>query len=213
MSVYSDMGASCKPEWAENGETCPYGYVLHVPMSSFTVHHEVTVLNGVAMALSCLPFILIIAFLGQLICGGRKVSAVLALILYFSVEATTLVLKWSIRDRRPEGSCMISCGMPSGHSSGSMAIFFWLFLKGDTLVYALPLLMVPWSRWELLDHSFGQICAGSGLGIGFALLYYSIMRYLDQNFPRWIPGRCCGLKEDNVFGAEPWKLSEDKALV
>ena len=87
-----------------------------------------------------------------------------------------LMLKPWLQQPRPSGSCLRSKGLPSSHSALSMAWSTAAALRGwptrsrAAFVMVAVLLLVPWARVELRDHSVNQVCFGCSVGFVIALL-------------------------------------------
>merc|ERR1712079_583522 len=111
------------------------------------------------------------------------------------------LVKPLIEQRRPVGSCLTSCGMPSGHSLNSISLLTWLtceiFLaqavsSGQRIRhFALVLLLlgpVGWSRTCLRDHSWAQVGVGSSLGLFVGCAWAAFLRMGPL---RAAYGACC----------------------
>jgi len=84
--------------------------------------------------------------------------------------ANEALLKRLLRQPRPESSCLKSNGMPSSHSALSLA-WSWTMSRWPAPFRAVIvfLLLVPWSRVQIGDHSVSQVVVGGVLGAGAAL--------------------------------------------
>ena len=114
----------------------------------------------------------------------RNVIELFSVVLFWVIYGITIWLKYVVSEPRPAGTCLESCGMPSGHSSISIGFLIWYLAidYGGKWKYAfLVLTLVPWSRWQLQDHSFAQCIFGSLLGtmlaLGWVALFMGVRRH------------------------------------
>merc|ERR1719272_1649704 len=120
----------------------------------------------------------LICFIGCLIRYRGSREAITLLFFPCVLAVVMVVLKTIIAQKRPEGSCLTSCGMPSGHSMSSIGLLTFLVCELVTrssmdgvpreqllVVLAIIFLPVPWSRVQLHDHSVAQVIAGSMVGL------------------------------------------------
>jgi len=152
-----------------------------------------SVLVLLAILYSLLPFLLV---------GGMVVFSVWTRRLFwcFGVGLVVITLavnegmiKRLIQEKRPDGSCLLSFGMPSSHSAMSMGLLTWILCEmiiGQSLIptmlfarrgwisiiFTFTNFPVPFSRVILKDHSTLQVFVGSGVGIGIAILYFLFLR-------------------------------------
>lgn len=191
IDVSSDF---CRPSWAGE-ELCPFGTEAGLLFTKYTWPNESgrTVLTYIAAGYSLFP--LLGAFGPMLFFLATRGTRELAT-LFISMLSTAvmLLLKLCFHHPRPTGSCLLSCGMPSGHSMQSICLLTWLMLEvwyGTGALQLLPgnrseffvsallccvCVPVGWSRVELHDHSILQVCAGSFVGFLVGLLWFSVMR-------------------------------------
>jgi len=121
-----------------------------------------------ATVLSFLPWVLGAAvFAGSLQPGRMRQLLPVTLVVMIANEA---LLKRLLRQPRPESSCLKSNGMPSSHSALSLA-WSWTMSRWPAPFRAVIvfLLLVPWSRVQIGDHSVSQVVVGGVLGAGAAL--------------------------------------------
>mmetsp|Transcript_52071 Transcript_52071/g.151306 ORF Transcript_52071/g.151306 Transcript_52071/m.151306 type:complete len:265 (+) Transcript_52071:88-882(+) len=222
-----DVGAgqssgSCKPAWAVQEMPCPYGHLSGPPQSHYTMPKDSpTWLDYVAAFYSWAPFVLAIGFpLAFLWTRGTR--EILGICHFWLVCLLMVVLKAIIGLPRPAGSCLTSCGMPSGHTMQSMAFFTWLLLevfaskkmstlgKGmHLLVGGILLLPVGWSRTQLSDHSWAQVIVGGAVGIVWTLGWFWLLR---QRVTYWFLKMICAnitfltrnYPPDGVEEEAPW---------
>jgi len=182
--------ARCLPEWQVRGEKCPYGHVAGFGPAKYTWPHpvDVTWLHYIAAFYSLVP--VFIAFLFPLLfLWTRGTRELLAVVFFWLQLPVVLVLKAIFAERRPEGSCLVSCGMPSGHTIDSMGFVFWIALEIIMLrslslrqkslwlaAWGVFLLPVGWSRTFFLDHSWAQIIVGGAVGMICGGLWYLFLR-------------------------------------
>ncbi len=188
-------------KWFSSPPPCEYGSLIRIPFSSFTAPSYASVADILAMIYSCVPMA-IVASIVCFACFTRKFLASLVFLLLFLVHfPVTEILKISIRQSRPLGSCNGNFGMPSGHSFACLSFlsFFFCFLflrqifspahfshltpshsgpqptlKKKTQIFfllCLLLLPVPWARVQLRDHSPAQVSAGAALGVCWGVLW------------------------------------------
>jgi len=171
---------------------------VHLPGSSLTWPSNASVLDGVAAFYSSLPLVIfVLEVIALLLIRGLREFVLLAFMPIFLFM--TFFLKKLIRQPRPYGSCLTSCGMPSGHSIMSIGIAVFLLLElftrslqksrqSRTTLYIFTgfivvlLFPVPWSRVQLHDHSVAQVLVGTAVGVVVGVLYFIALR-------RWLAPR------------------------
>jgi membrane-associated phospholipid phosphatase len=179
--------SKCYPQWKLEGKKCPYGTKL--PMS-VTKAKNTTIFNYLSIIGSYLIFISVALFYYQI--WSLPIERKYKFILGFSlpiVTTTNNILKKSFLIKRPDGSCSLSCGFPSGHSTTTAYIAgISIFLSNYTnspkskqihkiLSYTTIALwfITILSRVGNNDHSVGQVVAGSLEGFLFAYITYAIL--------------------------------------
>lgn len=117
--------SQCQPAWYANTQTCPYGTAI--PFFDVTVPNDPSGWQVVGIGYGFIPWILCVMILLVFIVrrGTREFS--LGLLPLFTAGIVAIV-KVSVKQARPEGSCLSSCGMPSAHSATSTALFLYLVL-------------------------------------------------------------------------------------
>lgn len=183
----------CVPDWSVEAKPCPYGQDIWIPFSSFTWHpEEAGVVEVVATFYSTIPFIIFATILG--LCFMFRGTRELAALGLWCFESTVMtVAKAIIQQPRPVGSCIISCGMPSGHSISALCYLTWLLLEAYNknnkeyfaeertkhfLAILLCVLFLPvtWSRIFLHDHSLEQVTVGGIVGASVGGLWFLFMQ-------------------------------------
>eukprot|EP00931_Biecheleriopsis_adriatica_P054621 TRINITY_DN32153_c0_g1_i1.p1 TRINITY_DN32153_c0_g1~~TRINITY_DN32153_c0_g1_i1.p1 ORF type:complete len:245 (+),score=24.31 TRINITY_DN32153_c0_g1_i1:80-814(+) len=197
---------ACLPEWFKKGESCPYGHTAGFLGGTFTWPEPSSVqwIDYVAAFYSLNPFLLLLTILlmGLWSRGARELFA---FVFFFVGNVVMGVAKLIIQQPRPEGSCSVSCGMPSGHTLTSISFFTWIALeviyaqsikspqKGMILTVAGALLIpVGWSRTVFNDHSWGQVLVGASMGIVLGcfwcwLLSHRFTLWLVKLLKAWMP--------------------------
>jgi len=180
---------SCTPAWSVASAPCPYGSHFKLYASDFTWPHSAGLVDYLAMFYSSVPFLLLIVIWILLIYyrGQRE----LATFVYFPLMAGIVcqTVKHLVMQIRPDGSCLTSCGMPSGHSNVAIGVATLLLCElfsrdanpgiGKALPATFVILMlfpVPWSRVWLNDHSVPQVLVGSLLGMASGVIYHVFLR-------------------------------------
>ena len=134
------------------------------------------------------------------------------------------ILKSVIKQSRPSGSlCTTTYGMPSGHSSMSLAWIALLALdmtvsKSRSLSIPLVvvtlslflLLPVPVSRVILGDHSASQALAGSLLGLAIGSVWFAITIPVRKALAPYQGTRLLWLFNHNYSPLVPAKSAEDE---
>lgn len=209
MDVNSDV---CRPVWDLNGNICPYGYPVDVPFSNWTYRHGANFIDIIAGILSCAPLLLMLyTHIG--LYYRRKCSQLFGALLFYVVGAVIFIGKVIAVQKRPQGTCLTSCGMPSGHSAESFAFVVWFFLTLNESYYlTLPLIFVPWSRWFLLDHSFAQITVGSCIGVLLAFGWFRIAVFLCERRPTGMNCVLTWFQDDLSFKRSSTSTVEDEHL-
>eukprot|EP00929_Paragymnodinium_shiwhaense_P074259 TRINITY_DN37991_c0_g1_i1.p2 TRINITY_DN37991_c0_g1~~TRINITY_DN37991_c0_g1_i1.p2 ORF type:complete len:223 (+),score=34.27 TRINITY_DN37991_c0_g1_i1:64-732(+) len=188
--IYGDV---CAPQWAKGGQICPHGVLVALPLSDMTRHNNSTFLDNVANVYSAVPLVVIVLMVVALVARRGLRELLMFGLCPVIVDPVTVLLKMIFAQPRPIGSCMTSCGMPSGHSSASISLLVYILLDlasrwkhgertaavmWQSIVAAVVLAPVPWSRVQLRDHSLQQVCAGSLLGALVASGYFLAVRAL-----------------------------------
>mmetsp|Transcript_17661 Transcript_17661/g.40912 ORF Transcript_17661/g.40912 Transcript_17661/m.40912 type:complete len:235 (-) Transcript_17661:77-781(-) len=193
MSIHVDV---CEPQWAKQGLECPFGSAAGLMGAQFTWPMDPTFLDGVAAFYSGPVFLCAMygpAALVILTCFGMA-SWTLFIVPVISVFSNN-IFKRLFLHARPVGSCLISCGMPSGHSQLTIMLAVFILLEvctrrqlgrivsGVVVAAVIVLLLpVPWSRVQLRDHSVGQVLIGSSVGCLEAGLWYLLVRFVLCKF-------------------------------
>jgi len=180
----------CEPEWYSKGMDCPYGVPFGPPMGYFTWPKEDDrqVLHYLAAFYSVMPFLLAVGF-PILFVFTRGLREMLAIIFFWGHKAVMRCLKHMAAQKRPEGSCLHSCGMPSGHSLDGASFLMWfvlevafsrsLSLREKVLCIAAVCAVfgpVAWSRLFFKDHSLSQVSVGTGVGILCGIAWYALLQ-------------------------------------
>jgi len=180
---------SCIPAWSVAGRTCPHGSLIKLFASDFTWPNSVGPMEYIAMFYSSVPFLSLIVIVLLLIYhrGQRELAA----FVYFPVVTgfVSFTLKHLLQQIRPDGSCITSCGMPSGHAIMAIGVATVLLCElfsrdaitgiGKALPATFVLLIlfpVPWSRVWLNDHSVPQVLVGSLVGMAVGVMYHVFLR-------------------------------------
>eukprot|EP00434_Breviolum_minutum_P024902 symbB.v1.2.021993.t1/scaffold1933.1/size95709/2 len=213
---------ACVPQWAKAGQSCPFGVKAGILMGTWTWPNEgATWIHYVAAFYSFMPMTLIFAIL-LLGLWTRGLREVLAFIFQFLCLIVMYILKMIIKQPRPEGSCSISCGMPSGHTLETIGTFVWICLemcyastissrqKGVVIGVA-GLLLIPtgWSRTVLHDHSWEQVAMGALCGTLLAISWYALLQqrvtlWLLKLVKAWLPFMELNYPVDGVVEEAPW---------
>jgi len=195
--------------------------------ATFTWPENPTFLDGLAAFYSGPVFFCAMygpAALVLLTCFGLA-SMTLCVVPVISVF-TNALLKGLVADMRPTGTCLTSCGMPSGHSQTTIAVATFIVLEVCTrrhsgrvlpstvlIVVALILLPVPWSRVQLDDHSISQVLIGSCVGLLEAGLWYLFVRFVLAKFFPILESWTIVLKDDYNQPELDATLGESERLV
>lgn len=181
---------ACRPEWLSEGPKCPYGAVVGPPMGTFTWPHEDarSWIHYAAAFYSVAPTILAFGF-PVLFLFTRGLRELLAIAFFWLHKCVMWGLKDMAAQRRPVGSCIQSCGMPSGHSMDAASFLTWFVLevalarsiksthKALYIVIACVILgPVAWSRVFFNDHSVAQVVAGTAVGIACGSVWYLLLQ-------------------------------------
>lgn len=131
-------GASqCLPHWIHLPSGCPYG--AHLP-GDVTMPSNATALEEMAVLSSYVPYLTVVFLVVMLVIQRQGKTLKYLSFIAFTVIANELVLKKMFAEPRPGalgpvvtdklrkmGSCNVSCGMPSGHSTMAMG-FLTMFI-------------------------------------------------------------------------------------
>lgn len=222
---------ACFPEWFVQERDCPYGRASNVPLANFTwpKDHSSWVAY-IAAFYSLMPLLVgvgpALAFVWTR--GTRELLAVVFFVFY--VAPVVFIMKHIVADRRPEGSCLVSCGMPSGHALDCVSFLTWCALEiafsktvnpTRKICYVTALLAVflpvGWSRIVLRDHSLRQVLVGTVIG---ALMGTSWYLFLCQRFCLWtikaveaqVACLCSNYPLDTPLVEIPWCVTQNAEL-
>uniref|UniRef100_A0A7S0FCX9 Phosphatidic acid phosphatase type 2/haloperoxidase domain-containing protein n=1 Tax=Pyrodinium bahamense TaxID=73915 RepID=A0A7S0FCX9_9DINO len=187
---------ACLPEWSLQDKPCPHGHVSGVPLSHFTWHQDgASWVDYAAAFYATAPFALAVGFPAWFL-WTRGTKEILGTAFFWLLALVVVVLKLAIGQPRPPGSCLTSCGMPSGHTLESVGFFAWLLLEvarsqrtsslGKCLLLACGgtlLLPVGWSRTVSQDHSWPQVIAGGAIGVCMGAGWFWL---LNQRCTYWL---------------------------
>lgn len=192
---FDDYSQACVPDWFREGKSCPYGVDAGLPLSPMTWPHNPTWQHYIATFFSAMPFFMAFG-IPMLFVLRRGTREIIGILLFWSMLPVMLLAKITLEMPRPLGSCLTSCGMPSGHALTAMGFFAWLtceicfnpHLSSQqkrivTSLWGILLLPVGWSRTVLGDHSWAQVHVGSLLGISVGLAWYVC---LNTRLVAWI---------------------------
>jgi membrane-associated phospholipid phosphatase len=197
--------------------TCPHGTQIHAPASPFTMPTDSGLYQYFGVLWSLIPAVILflnmtlvvvsILYALRISCRGggtsaEKVRAFLhrvkfPLILYIFFPLTTgqVVVRaehGGIASPRPPTSCLMSCGMPSGHNVIVWGISMLLLMdlmrlqpKPKLKRYIMMLLFaitvpMPLARVATNDHTVTQVFAGVMIGILTATMYYLLVEKLSH---------------------------------
>lgn len=205
MTVHGDF-VGCHPRWSIGHEgaaaNCPYGQAALIPFATLSIPKDSSFFEVIGVIYSATPFFAVL--LNTILIVVRRRTMETGWLLYTTFSGVlALGIKAIIRQPRPR-SCLLSCGMPSGHSV--FAVGVWLVLLWDLVVQvpditfnsrccrlallSLMMLPVPWARVEIGDHSLSQVLAGSSLGIFTAITWiFFIWPQLEKQIERYMPVR------------------------
>ncbi|KAF4673126.1 hypothetical protein FOL47_010972 [Perkinsus chesapeaki] len=116
----------CEPEWYTNSSSvCPYGTLL---IGGVTAPNNVGFFEAVSLiygycVYAAMLFMILIMLWRR---GLREYSFVIFFLVIFVINE--LGWKHIVPQVRPVGSCNLSCGMPSGHSAVSVAMWISIML-------------------------------------------------------------------------------------
>jgi len=210
MSSFLDLDFShkaCHPTWySEDKTACPYGKAIPLPFSRFTWHDPLTFMDVVAAILSSAPFALCLYILWRIF-WKKGISDVASALLLILTGIFTFIVKAIVQQPRPSHSCLVTCGMPSGHSVACIGLFVWFLLVGHSRYGSIPLLFVPWSRWFLSDHSLAQVCIGSIFGCVLAFGWFHGILYIRKRKPECLSRLLSWCKDD--FPRKPIVFQEE----
>jgi len=185
----SSGDARCTPPWAAEDRPCPHGHRTGPPFSGgFTFPQDhATGLDYVASFYACIPLMLAIGF-PLVFLWTRGTREILAVIYFWLLTLLEYVLKPIFGMPRPPGSCLTSCGMPSGHTLVSVGFFLWLVLEvARSRALSMPvkslwlfvggILLVPvgWSRTVTHDHTWAQVIVGGVIAMVAALGWFGLL--------------------------------------
>eukprot|EP00933_Yihiella_yeosuensis_P028885 TRINITY_DN22661_c1_g4_i1.p1 TRINITY_DN22661_c1_g4~~TRINITY_DN22661_c1_g4_i1.p1 ORF type:complete len:265 (-),score=45.94 TRINITY_DN22661_c1_g4_i1:169-963(-) len=183
VAATRDLG-HCAPSWKVQAMECPYGHESGMLSGKFTWPVAPDLAQYAAMFYSFSPVIMLfLPLVCFLVTRGVRELICMAYVGYAAL--VTLPLKAIVQQARPIGSCLTSCGMPSGHSMLGLGFFTWfameVFSKNQKSTQQKALLLaaagvlllpIPWSRVALHDHSLQQVIVGSCVGLIMTIPWY-----------------------------------------
>eukprot|EP00434_Breviolum_minutum_P002766 symbB.v1.2.002433.t1/scaffold129.1/size311234/22 len=187
------------------------GIPVPLPASDFTWPDGNTTADWYAALLCTLPFDWVLLWLVLLLrCRGVR-EVVLGGLL--SIDYLVIVvLQNSFQEPRPKGSCLTSCGMPSGHAVLCVSLMCWISaelaqrlpsprsLVLILLVVALHL-PVTWAKVHLRDHTEKQVLCGALVGACLGFGYFRLLRKCHLGLAAWL---CQKGLVDNYEGKEDY---------
>ena len=147
------------------------------------------IINGELAIISLIPTLLFIKLLVMSFLTKNTKCRALFGIMLVSIIVAEFILKHSFKQSRPEGAWSGSYGMPSGHSSVSICLFFfWAFycFRGDFHYIFLPISAlfvtnVAISRLYLGYHNITQVAGGFATGTALSIVYlWCLAFYLNK---------------------------------
>jgi len=193
----------CAPDWFQEHRPCPYGTVIQLPKAGFTWPSHPSASDGLAVAFCTEPF-LIGCILLCLILRTRGLRELAGLVFLAEDSLVHEILKVVLGpNMRPQGSCLITCGNPSGHcmtAYGVAAILiceefrchsYCLRRVASISLVCILLLPMPWARQHLHDHSCLQTFTGSLCGFFNGLLFELFLFWFMTKYGSAIVRRTC----------------------
>ena len=178
-------------KWFSTPPPCKNGELKRVPVSSFTAPTSPSIWDIMAMFFSLVPLFIVVCLCIFAAYTRQFRQSVVWTAFFFMHFPITELLKIIIRQRRPEGSCNLNFGMPSGHSFAALSVLvFALFrFRFSPVLLGLAILMlapVPWARVQLRDHSVAQAAVGGVLGATWGLVWVRfqspLIKWLARRF-------------------------------
>lgn len=138
-----------------------------VGLLEVTIPYDCDATTALAVAISFVPWVL--GTFAVVCCRAHHLLRAMALCSLIVIACNEGMIKKLVRQPRPVGSCLQSQGMPSSHTMMSVAwlVVLYTYRRGCTWFdTANPsLVLVPWARWHLHDHSAAQVAVGGGVGL------------------------------------------------
>lgn len=184
----------CEPPWAEKGGNCPHGWKLEIPaLASLTVPRQPSCADYLAIGLSLVPVMVSLAAFLRLFLKRGVQEALFIFLFPLLLGVSDLFLKMFFHQSRPEGTCLTTCGMPSGHSISICGVALYILYScwrcSDTRIAhrracaAISIALVfavAWSRVHLHDHFVDQIIVGALCGSCISLCYIIFLRLVVE---------------------------------
>lgn len=186
---------SCRPQWSLNGEPCPSGWQVPLPTAALTWPKHAGLLDVVSVIFCCVPLVMLVA--NFLLLALRRTLRELLLFAFYPCLLQLIIgasQHLVFDDPRPARSCLVSCGMPSGHCATALSVFALLVCevrrcapprwssgrRAPVVAFAsVALLPIPLARVQLGDHFPRQAAAGSATGVVIGILYFLLLRQLQ----------------------------------
>lgn len=145
----------CHPQWRVNSTSvCPYGHPFPFPKTDVTIPTELDLGICICVFYGITPFVIVGLSILDCTCRsvknrgvGTREASFLGFLLII-VALNELVFKALARQERPQGSCILSCGFPSGHSTMAFGFFVLCFLDASYRVMPKVPLTVDAARDE-----------------------------------------------------------------
>ena len=122
---------SCVPQWASLNAECPYGRRLPLDV---TLPNNPDFWQNLSVLYGYIPWVLCFG-IGVLFLVYRGSRELAVGSLAGLTAAINELVKLGIKQARPIGSCLTTCGMPSSHSAVAVGLFLYLTLDAAYRVH------------------------------------------------------------------------------
>jgi membrane-associated phospholipid phosphatase len=148
---------SCTPSWSSAGESCPYGRKLPLEV---TLPNDPDFWQVVSVALGYTPWIISLGILILFLIYRGTRELFIGLLPALTAGINELV-KLGIKQARPTGSCLTSCGMPSSHSAVAVSLLLYLVLDAAYRIERVKLVIIGMTDvWATLKQASAKLAKG-----------------------------------------------------
>jgi len=159
----------------------------YIPLELTYIVYKKNDLTGLLLGFSSLIPLTCFASLVTLFLYTKDTTIQYALLGFVCLEIINSILKYILKQQRPEKSPISGFGMPSDHSGLSFYIATSLVLTCKfsfslNIVFVLVASTVAYSRFYLHYHSLYQVLCGGCIGVLFGMIWWEIKNPLILNF-------------------------------
>ena len=155
--LFRKISMSCQPAWYQAGETCPYGRKLPFEV---TLPNDPDFWQILSVLLGYTPWLFSLGILILFLIYRGSRELLIGMLPALTAGFNELI-KLGIKQQRPEGSCLSSCGMPSSHSAVAVGLLIYLLIDAAYRIERVKLVVVGMeSVWRTCKQSSVKLAKG-----------------------------------------------------